>query len=472
MNELRFFLTLDMHAFRSQATVRVKRGDTKNKLIIRFSEYGRPYILPPGAYAVFTSKKPDENKIFNDCTIEGNAVVYTLTAQTTALEGVLECEIQLFDINNNLLTSPAFTVEVDSTIVSPGEIISTSEYNALTHLMSDVNRLLITGEIKGNTGIYVGDGDMPEDCWLQINPFGEAMDLSTYATVEEAKAFADSKDSAISEALNAGTAAHEAANEAHEAADTAQSTAESAQSSIDAHAQDKTNPHKVTAEQTGAEVEGTAAELDKELNASLSVKLAVMEGQIADLMYKAIAVNSFTCSVTTAEIGSTVTNPVLTWSLNKKPASLMVADRVVSAVQSGSKTMTESITANRKYTIEATDERDAVATKEVSISFLNGVYYGVASEPSAYDSAFVLGLTKTLRSSKLPSFNVTAGDGQYIYYCLPTRLGTCKFTVGGFTGGFTLIDTIAFTNASGYTENYYIYRSDNAGLGATAVGVS
>jgi hypothetical protein len=54
---------------------------------------------------------------------------------------------------------------------------------------------------------------------------------------------------------------------------------------------------------------------------------------------------------------------------------------------------------------------------------------------------------------------------------VPSRFGTCAFTVGGFTGGFQMIATIAFTNASGYTENYDIYRSDYAKLGNTTVTV-
>lgn len=34
----------------------------------------------------------------------------------------------------------------------------------------------------GNSGVYLGSGDMPADCNVQIDPEGEALDLSTYAT--------------------------------------------------------------------------------------------------------------------------------------------------------------------------------------------------------------------------------------------------------------------------------------------------
>lgn len=197
-----------------------------------------------------------------------------------------------------------------------------------------------------------------------------------------------------------------------------------------------------------------------------------LKDQVADLLYKAITITSFTNNVNTVEIGSTVTAVALSWAFSKTPVSVTL-DGVAKAVDSTGESLTGlSLTSGKTWTLRATDERDAVATKTTAISFLNGVYYGVAEAPNTYDSAFILGLTKTLRSSKLTSFNVNAGAGQFIYYCIPTRFGTASFKVGGFDGGFSLVDTISFTNSKGYTENYYVYKSDNAGLGATSVTVS
>lgn len=202
-------------------------------------------------------------------------------------------------------------------------------------------------------------------------------------------------------------------------------------------------------------------------------RFAKIEGELADLLYKAISVTSFTTSTASAEIGSTVNNITLAWKLNKKPASLTIDGTAQEAVADGSLSLTGlGLKETKKWTLKATDERGTVATKETSLSFHNGVYYGVGSAQESYTSAFVRGLTKTLRSTKLASFTANAGAGQYIYYCLPTRMGTCTFTVGGFEGGFDLAGTINFENASGYKENYYIYRSTNAGLGNTTVGVT
>lgn len=202
-------------------------------------------------------------------------------------------------------------------------------------------------------------------------------------------------------------------------------------------------------------------------------RLKDIESDIVDLLYKAISIDKFTNNIGTVEIGSTITAVTFSWAFNKAPASVTL-DGVAQATEaSGSVEQTGlSITGNKTFTLKATDERNAVASKTTSISFLNGVYYGVSTETETLDSAFVLSLTKNLRSNKLTSFSVNAGEGQYIYYCLPVRFGTCTFAVGGFTGGFTLADTIEFTNASGYTEKYYIYKSDNANLGSTNIAVA
>lgn len=113
-----------------------------------------------------------------------------------------------------------------------------------------------------------------------------------------------------------------------------------------------------------------------------------------------------------------------------------------------------------------------MSQKSTNISFLNGVYYGAAVAPDAIDSAFVLTLTKTLQGGKGKTFTVNAETGESIFYIIPSRYGTPAFKVGGFDGGFTKTATIQFTNSSGYTESYDVWKSDNTGLGNTTVVVA
>lgn len=227
---------------------------------------------------------------------------------------------------------------------------------------------------------------------------------------------------------------------------------------------------------------GYTGEMNEDLEL-LQDEVAVLKGQVADILYVPIAVNSFASSVSTVEKGVTVNATTLTWSLNKAPKKLTVGGIELPLEKSGSYALgseTEEaeklgITSKYTWTISATDERDKTVTKDASVNFYNGVYYGVSEAPASYDSAFIIALgksgKKTLRSSKLTSFSVTAEDGQYIYYCLPVSMGTCSFKVGGFDGGFDLVATLDYTNEPGHEESYRIYRSTNAGLGATNVEV-
>lgn len=188
--------------------------------------------------------------------------------------------------------------------------------------------------------------------------------------------------------------------------------------------------------------------------------------------YKPISINSFTNNKNTVELGTIITDVTLNWSLTKDPQSLTINDESITPANVRTKTYSGlNLTANKTYTLKVTDEKEASATKTTSITFVNGVYWGVSSEPGPHDSAFVLSLTKGLQANKNKTFTVNAGEGEYIYYILPTRYGTPTFNIGGFDGGFIKVDTIQFTNSSGYTEAYSIFRSANPNLGNTTVTV-
>lgn len=191
-----------------------------------------------------------------------------------------------------------------------------------------------------------------------------------------------------------------------------------------------------------------------------------------DMKYVAIDITSISSTVTKAEMGSAVNNVTISWAVNKTPKA-QTLDGASIAVDQRSVALTgQRITANKTFTVKVTDERNATDTATTSISFLNGVYYGAAAKPITLDSAFIRGLTKELSNTRGRLINVDAGEGKNIWYALPVRLGACAFTVGGFSGGFELVDTIPFTNASGYTESYYVYASAKTGLGETKVVVS
>lgn len=208
-------------------------------------------------------------------------------------------------------------------------------------------------------------------------------------------------------------------------------------------------------------------------NKAIATKFEDIDAKIADLMYTAINITSFSNTVNVAEMGATVDNVTLNWDYNKVPKTLTL-DGVSVTPKDKSKALTaQGIKTNKSFTLRAVDERNATSTKTTSITFYNGIYYGAKTAVADIDSAFILGLTKKLQGSKATTFSANAnGADSYIYYAVPTRYGTCGFNVGGFDGGFSKVSTIEFTNASGYKESYDVYKSDNANLGQTTVKVS
>lgn len=210
-------------------------------------------------------------------------------------------------------------------------------------------------------------------------------------------------------------------------------------------------------------------------------------------LYKAIAVNSLTLNKDAVyAIGTAVTGLDAAWVLNKTPAeqTITVPEYAVTIENIGADVRSTTELAGNAATqwngvktqektsgtltvvLTVKDDRGASASGTASIQWLNGVYTGAAAAPATIDSAFIRTLTKTLQSYKARTFTVNAPAGQYIWYACPAGYGAPVFNVGGFDGGFSKVATFDFTNSSGYTDEYHVWRSDNAGLGSTTVKVS
>lgn len=218
--------------------------------------------------------------------------------------------------------------------------------------------------------------------------------------------------------------------------------------------------------------EASGVSYDKNEQTNVGGALDDIYKRLDDIQYEPIAVTSMSVSPSQAEKGSTVTSVTVNWNVNKDPKSATLNEEPVEPGDR-SKVFSElTLKQNTTYTYKATDEREATAQRSATLSFLDKRYWGVGTvtEPDQVDSAFVLGLSGSeLSSSKTKTFTVNAGAGQYIYYAIPASFGTPVFYVGGFEGGFDVINTFEFTNASGYKTNYNVWKSTNANLGNTTV---
>lgn len=178
------------------------------------------------------------------------------------------------------------------------------------------------------------------------------------------------------------------------------------------------------------------------------------------LEYVDIKINTFTASPNLCELGSSNTIS-LAWSVNKTPTSQNINGTPVA----GNSQQYSGITNGQSFTLNVTDG-NTNASRSVSVSFANQIYYGAATDMSS-----VTTLSKVLSNEKRRTIKVDAGVGKYIIYAIPARLGTVAFYVGGFEGGFEEPVEMLLTNSSGYEEIYRVYRSTNANLGETTVEV-
>lgn len=193
-----------------------------------------------------------------------------------------------------------------------------------------------------------------------------------------------------------------------------------------------------------------------------------------DLQYIPIEILAFSNNIGVAEKGSTLNELTLKWQLNKDPETILMNGQVRADLKTlRSLTLKDmALTADKTFMLQVTDEKGKTAQKNTSVVFQNGVYYGVSEIPEEVNNTFILSLSRSLQGSRTKTFSTTSTEGQYVWYAFPSRYGTPVFNVGGFDGGFTKAASISFTNASGYTEEYAVYRSDNSNLGTKTIKVT
>ena len=187
------------------------------------------------------------------------------------------------------------------------------------------------------------------------------------------------------------------------------------------------------------------------------------------LDYVPIAINSLSVNPSTLiyEVGTEISSLVFNWSLNKNPTNQTFNGTTV-ANDTTTFTYDTPFSTNKTFTLNVSDSEKS-AQKSVNIQFQSQIFFGGASKPNDYDSAFILGLSnhKFNNSTYKGSFTITAGANQYAYICCPKSWNipsTCK--IGGFSTELIKENSISFTNSSNGVVVYDIVRTTHTGLGS------
>lgn len=150
-------ITLDVRETSMPVVVKAKQGDTGRRIHISLADGGMPYEISSDCYATFTANKPDNTKLYNDCTIINNVIEYIFTEQTCAAVGRAIAEIRLYGSDNKMVTSASFVLEVHGTVFSEGDVASDSELIALDSLVKETTALKNDLEDKLESGFFIGE---------------------------------------------------------------------------------------------------------------------------------------------------------------------------------------------------------------------------------------------------------------------------------------------------------------------------
>ena len=124
-----------------QPIVYAKQNDSQTRFIAAsLFANGHPFSVPDGVVAVFRAGKPDGTACFYDSnetgtpaiTIEGNLVTVELAEQVLTAPGNVQAEINFYTAGGEKLTSFSFAIQVEKSVLTDQEIVSSDYYNVLT----------------------------------------------------------------------------------------------------------------------------------------------------------------------------------------------------------------------------------------------------------------------------------------------------------------------------------------------------
>lgn len=111
------------------------------------------------------------------------------------------------------------------------------------------------------------------------------------------------------------------------------------------------------------------------------------------------------------------------------------------------------------------------AVNITSLLPVSAIYYGTALAPVAINAAFVESLILSPSTDKNQIVTMNAAANEFLYYCYPLIMGESNFAVNGFIGGMQVVGITTLQTPKGPMQ-YYVYQSDNAGLGAITLTVT
>lgn len=169
------------------------------------------------------------------------------------------------------------------------------------------------------------------------------------------------------------------------------------------------------------------------------------------------------------EIGSTRASTVLTWTWNKTITEQSLNQGIGSLDPAlRAYTYNTAISSDTTFTITGSDGQTSKSAS-TSVKFLPKRYWGVSAKTSLTDEE-IIALSSELSTSRLQTRTFDCSGGKYFYFAIKTSYcNGIEFKVGGLSFSDMIVETRNFTNASGYTDSYNVYRVNNIQTGSAIV---
>lgn len=130
MNIIRH-IKVDLYGDVKRYAVAAKQLDMATRYVgVTLTVDGVEWEIPKDVEIAVAMRKPDENRVWNDCTRQKNEALIPLTRQMLAVHGTALCDVELYQ-NGALLSSASFELEIYPSQRVDETIISSEEYTRL-----------------------------------------------------------------------------------------------------------------------------------------------------------------------------------------------------------------------------------------------------------------------------------------------------------------------------------------------------
>jgi peptidoglycan/xylan/chitin deacetylase (PgdA/CDA1 family) len=162
-------ITLDTtRDVQTNPTLNVNTNDLNAfKISVTIMQHKQPIDLT-GATARIAIKKPDNNTVFQDCTItdaENGKCEVILDTQAYVIQGKYSAEIMIYHEGDTVAVTSRFTYIATRGILDDGTIVSTNEWQSVNQAIADVEKLMLKIHAKDNRTMLLDSSDTSD--WVK-----------------------------------------------------------------------------------------------------------------------------------------------------------------------------------------------------------------------------------------------------------------------------------------------------------------